>query len=142
MRRAISGPRRSAAGTPHAFLADTSRPFASGPKTDPLSHAAAALISLSSGNSWKENYARGLSLSQGRELSFSQGCAMTLIKRFRGDLVVRTRRRGGRIEVRLICQGDGHRYWLSVTEAEYREGMTCRFVAGAENASDDGPTSR
>jgi integrase len=62
-------------------------------------------------------------------LSFGQGWrVVTLVKRFRGDLVVRTRRRDGRIEVRLIRQRDAYRYWVSVTEAEYRSGLTCRWV--------------
>jgi hypothetical protein len=62
---------------------------------------------------------------------------MTLVKRFRGDLVVRTRRRGGRIDVRLIRHRDAQRYWISVTEAEYGDGMTCYNVADASDVRDD-----
>jgi hypothetical protein len=101
-------------------------------ETCPLSVATAALVSLFPPFNLleKEYYAHVLSFARDWR-------AMTLVKRFRGDLVVRTRYRNGRIEVRLICQRDAHRYWISVTEAEYRDGMTCSFVAGATDAPDD-----
>jgi hypothetical protein len=96
-----------------------------------LSAAMAALVSLFSPATFLEKY-------YAHVLSFARDWrAMTLVKRFRGDLVVRTRYRNGRIEVRLICQHDAHRYWISVTEAEYCEGMTFSFVAGATDAPDD-----
>lgn len=61
---------------------------------------------------------------------------MTLLKRFRGLVVLRTRRRGSRIEVRVARLSDAQQFWLSVSEEEYRSGLTCQYVARSPDASD------
>jgi hypothetical protein len=60
-----------------------------------------------------------------------------MIKRYLGDVVIRTRRRHGRIELRVARHSDGQRCWLSVTEEEYRSGLTVECFPSSTDKSDN-----
>ena len=65
---------------------------------------------------------------------------MPLTKRFRGKLILNTKRVSGWVLVRVALEDfQGQRVWLSLTEDEYRAGMTCEYVPRPATATDDRP---
>jgi hypothetical protein len=54
---------------------------------------------------------------------------MPLAKRLFGQLIIRTRRRDGRIQVRVQSDLGNYerRTWITVSPSEYRRGMTCVY---------------
>ena len=64
---------------------------------------------------------------------------MPLIKRFRGKLILNTKRVGGWVLVRVALEDfQGQRLWLSLSEDEYRR-YDVRVRSAPTTATDDRP---